>query len=178
MRELVELAKARPGEIYYAGGSGSLLHLDVEYFKRLAGVDLVQVPYNGSGPAMAGVLAGDAPVVISPTILVLPHARSGRLRALAITSAERFAALPDLPTVAESGVPGYEAQQWYGILAPARTPEAVLDKLNAAFVHAVHTPAFEARLAAEASSAVGSTRAAFAQALDAELAKWRRLLKP
>jgi tripartite-type tricarboxylate transporter receptor subunit TctC len=177
VKELIALARAHPGKINYAGGVGSLLHLDVEYFKSVAKVNLVQVPYNGSGPSMIGVLSGEASVVMAPTSLVLPHTHGGRLRALAITSSERFSALPDLPTVAESGVPGFTAHQWYGILVPLGTPPAVVTRLNAEFVQAVHAPEVTARLTGDASIPVGSTPAEFAAYFRDEIAKWAKVVK-
>ena len=151
VNELIALAKAQPGKINYAGGVGSLLHLDVEYFKTIAKVNLVQVPYNGSGPSMIGVLSGEASVVMAPTPLVLPHSKSGRLKALAITSSQRVASLPNLPTVAESGLTGFNTHQWYGILVPTGAPDSIIARLNSEFVKALHLPEVMSRLANDAS---------------------------
>jgi tripartite-type tricarboxylate transporter receptor subunit TctC len=176
--QLITLARAHPGKINYAGGTvGSLLHLDAEYFKTLAKIDMVRVPYNSSGPSMIGIVTGEASVVISPALLVLPHARSGRLRALAIATDRRTPAMPDLPTVAESGLPGYEAAQWYGILVPAGTPEPVVTRLNGEFVRAVQAPALTSRLQHEASIPIGSTPQEFAGYLKNEIAKWAKVVK-
>ncbi|HYC44396.1 MAG TPA: tripartite tricarboxylate transporter substrate binding protein [Burkholderiales bacterium] len=177
VKELIALARAHPGQISYAGGVGSLLHLDAEYFKTMAKVDLLQVPYNGSGPSMIGVLSGEASVVISPTLLVLPHAKSGRLRALAITSAQRFAGLPEMPTVAESGLPGFEAHQWYGILVPTGTPEGIIARLNSELVQVVNAPDLKSRLLSDASIPIGSTPAEFGAYLAQEIAKWAKVVK-
>jgi tripartite-type tricarboxylate transporter receptor subunit TctC len=177
VQELVSLARAQPGKINYAGGVGSLLHLDVEYFKSAAKIDLVQVPYNGSGPAMIAVVSGEASVVISPTTLVLPHARNGRLRALAITSSKRVASVPDLPTVAESGLPGFNTQQWYGILVPAGTPEGVVSRLHDEFVKAMQLPDIANRLTRDASVAVGSTRKEFSSFFRDEIVKYAKIVK-
>jgi tripartite-type tricarboxylate transporter receptor subunit TctC len=177
VRELIVLAKSHPGKVNYAGGVGSLLHLDVEYFKTVAQVDLVQVPYNGSGPSMIGILSGEASVVIAPTTLVLPHSQSGRLRALAITSSKRFPALPDLPTVAESGLPGFETHQWYGILVPVGTPEAIVNRLNNEFVSVMQMPEITSRMISNASIPVGSTRAEFTTYFREEVTKWAKVVK-
>lgn len=178
VKELIALAKANPGKIDYAGGTvGSLLHLDAEYFKTTAKVDLVRVPYNSSGPSMIGVVSGEAAVVIAPALLVLPHARSGRLRALAIATSQRSPAQPDLPTVGESGLPGYEAAQWYGILVPAGTPEPIVARLNSEFIQAVQTPELTSRMHSEATIPIGSTREEFATYFRDEIAKWARVVK-
>jgi tripartite-type tricarboxylate transporter receptor subunit TctC len=177
VRELIGLAKAHPGTINYAGGVGSLLHLDVEYFKAMAKIDLVQVPYNGSGPSMIGVVSGEASIVISPTTLVLPHAQNGRLRALAITSKERFAALPDLPTVAESGLPDFNTQQWYGILLPGGTSKPIVTRLHGEFVKAMQSPEITQRMISDASVAVGSTPDEFADFFREDIAKWAKVVK-
>lgn len=177
VKDLIALARAHPGKLNYAGGIGSLLHLDAEYFKAMAKVDIVQVPYNGSGPSMIGILSGETSVVISPTLLVLPHARSGRLRALGITSAERFPTLPELPTIAESGVPGFETHQWYGILVPVGTPEAIVSRLNAELVKVIQAPDLKARPTSEASIPVGSTPAQFGAYFRNEIEKWKKVIK-
>jgi tripartite-type tricarboxylate transporter receptor subunit TctC len=178
VKQLIALARANPGTINYAGGTvGSLLHLDAEYFKTLAKVDLVRVPYNSSGPSMIGVVSGEAAVVIAPALLVLPHARNGRLRALAIATSQRSPAQPDLATVGESGLPGYEAAQWYGILVPAGTPELIVSRLNSEFMQAVQTPELTSRLRSEATIPIGSTRDEFAMYFRDEIAKWARVVK-
>src|SRR2546425_11406390 len=132
VRELIAAAKARPGEIGFAGsGAGSTPHLAGELFNTMAGVKMVHIPYRGSGPAMVGLLAGDAPVMFLPAINAGPQIAAARVRALAVTSRERLPAFADLPTVSESGLPGYESSQWYGVLAPAATPADVVNFLNA-----------------------------------------------
>jgi tripartite-type tricarboxylate transporter receptor subunit TctC len=176
--ELIAAAKARPGEIGFAGsGSGSTPHLAGELFNHMAGVKLVHVPYRGSGPAMIGLLAGDAPVMFLPAINAGPHIASGKLRALAVTSRARLAAFPDLPTVAESGLPGYESSQWYGLLAPAGTAPEILDFLNAQTAKVMHTPAMEIRMKQDGLVAVASTRAQFAEHIRSELDKWARVIR-
>ena len=178
VKELIALAKARPGQLNYAsGGVGSTLHLDAELFKAMARVDIVQVPYNGTGPAMIGILSGEASLVIAPTISVLPHARSGRLRGLAVTTLERSPAAPQLPTVSESGVPGFETAQWYGILVPAGTPTAVIARLNAECVNIMQTPELSSRMMKEGSIPLGTTPQDFSVFFKEELAKWSRVIK-
>ena len=178
VRQLIALARANPGKINYAGGTvGSLLHLDAEYFKALAKVDIMRVPYNSSGPSMIGIVTGEASVVVAPALLVLPHARSGRLSALAIAMRARAPTLPDLPTVIESGLPEYEAAQWYGILVPAGTPDAIVTRLNREFVHSVQAPELAARLHNEASFPIGNTPGEFASFFKADIVKWARVVK-
>jgi tripartite-type tricarboxylate transporter receptor subunit TctC len=177
IKQLVALAKARPGQINYAGGIGSLLHLDAEYFKAVTKTDLVQISYNGSGPSMIGILSGEASVVLSPALLVLPHWKSGRLRALAITTTDRIATLPELPTVAEAGYPGFETAQWYGILAPAGTPRLIVSKLNTDFVSVIRSPEMESRMSADATIPIGSTPEAFASYFQQEIARYAKVVK-
>jgi tripartite-type tricarboxylate transporter receptor subunit TctC len=178
VQELVAAAKARPGEIGFAGsGSGSTPHLAGELFNHMAGVRMVHVPYRGSGPAMIGLLAGDAPVMFLPAINAGPHIAAGKLRALAVTSRERLAAFPDLPTVAESGLPGYESSQWYGLLAPAGTPREILDFLNAQTAKVMRAPAMQARMTHDGLVGIGSTREEFAAHLKTELEKWARVIR-
>jgi tripartite-type tricarboxylate transporter receptor subunit TctC len=176
VKQLIALARAKPGLINYAGGVGSTLHLDAELFKTMAKVDIVQVPYNGTGPALVGVLAGEASVVIAPTISVLPHARTGRLHALAVTSLQRSAAAPELPTVSET-LPGYETGQWYGILVPAGTPGAIISRLNSECVQIVQSPDFSSRMTREGSIPLGTSAQEFAGYFNAEIAKWNRVIK-
>jgi len=178
VKQLIALARSSPGNINYAGGTvGSLLHLDAEYFKALAKVDIVRVPYNSSGPSMIGIVTGEASVVVAPALLVLPHARSGRLSALAIAMRQRAPTLPDLPTVIESGLPEYEAAQWYGILVPAGTPDSIVATLNREFVQSVQAPELASRLNNDASFPIGSTPGEFASYLKADIAKWARVVK-
>jgi len=176
IRELIALAKANPGKINYAGGIGSTLQLFTELFKVAAKIDMLHVPYNGTGPALIGVLSGEAAVIVVPGALV-PYVRSGRLRALAITSPQRSQALPDLPTVAESGLPGFEATQWYGVMAPAGTPDNVVARLNSEFVRVVRTPQMKALLIKDASIPIGSAPGELAAHLKDEIAKWAQVVK-
>ena len=176
--ELIAAAKARPGEIGFAGaGSGSTPHLAGELFNTMAGVQMVHVPYRGSGPAMIGLLAGDAPVMFVPAINAGPHIAAGKVRALGVTSRERLAAFPELPTLAESGLAGYESSQWYGFLAPAGTPREILDFLNAQAVKIMRTPEMKARMTHDGLVAIGSTREAFAAHIRSEGEKWARVIR-
>ncbi len=178
VQELIAIAKARPGQVNYAGsGSGSTPHLAAELFKTMAKVNMVHIPYRGSGPAMVGLLSGEASVMFLPAINAGPHLKSGRLRALAVTSARRLPGMPELPTIAESGLKGYESSQWYGMLAPAGTPEDIVNALNLHIAKIMHAPEMIQRLIAEGTVPVGSTRAQFASHIKAEIAKWAEVIK-
>jgi len=175
--ELIALAKAQPGKIGFAGsGSGSTPHLAGELFNVMAGVQMVHIPYRGSGPAMIGLLAGEAPVMFLPAINAVPHLASGRLRALAVTSRERLAALPELPTVAESGLPGYESSQWYGLLAPAGTPAEVLDVLNTRVANIMQSADMKARMTSDGLVPIGGSREQFAAHIKSEIGKWAKVI--
>jgi tripartite-type tricarboxylate transporter receptor subunit TctC len=175
--ELIALARAQPGRIGFAGsGSGSTPHLAGELFNVMAGVQMVHIPYRGSGPAMIGLLAGEAPVMFLPAINAVPHLASGRLRALAVTSRERLAALPELPTVAESGLPGYESSQWYGLLAPAGTPAEVLDVLNARVANIMQSADMKARMTSDGLVPIGGSREQFAAHIKSEIGKWAKVI--
>jgi tripartite-type tricarboxylate transporter receptor subunit TctC len=177
VKELIALARARPGQMNYAGGAGSTNHLDAELFKSMAKVDIVQVPYNGTGASLIGVLSGEASIIIAPTLVVLPHVRSHRMRALAVTSQQRSPAVPEIPTVDESGLPGYETAQWYGMLTPAGVPEPIVTRLNAESVRIVQAPEFAARLARDGSIPQGTSPQEFAAYFRNEIAKWEKVIK-
>ena len=175
--ELIALAKSQPGKIGFAGsGSGSTPHLAGELFNVMAGVQMIHIPYRGSGPAMIGLLAGEAPVMFLPAINAVPQLASGRLRALAVTSRERLAAMPELPTVAESGLPGYESSQWYGLLAPAGTPAEVLDVLNARVSNIMQSADMKARMTSDGLVPIGGSREQFAVHIKSEIAKWAKVI--
>jgi tripartite-type tricarboxylate transporter receptor subunit TctC len=178
VKELVALAKSRPGQVNFAGsGSGSTPHLAAELFNTLANVNMVHVPYRGTGPAIVGLMSGEASVMFMPTTNAVQLVKTGRLRALAVTSTQRIAALPGLATVAESGLKGYESSQWYGVLAPAGTPADILNTLNAHIAKAMQSPEMKQRMSDGGSLAVGSTREAFAAHLRTEFAKWAKVIK-
>jgi len=178
VKALVALAKARPGEVNYAGsGSGSTPHLAAELFNTLAKVRMIHVPYRGTGPAIVGLMSGEASVMFMPTTNAVPLVKAGRLRALAVTSRERMPAMPELPTVSESGLKGYESSQWYGVLAPAGTPADVLSLLNAHIAKIMQAADMKQRLTSEGLVTVGSTREQFAAHIKDEITKWAKVIK-
>ena len=176
--ELVALAKSRPGKLDYgSGGNGSAAHLATEYFKLKAGIDVQHVPYKGTAPALADLLGGQIAFVITGLPPVLPHAKAGKLRILGVASAQRLKQFPDIPTIAESGVPGYEATQWYGILAPAGTPKELVAKLNADIVKALHDPSVADKLAAEGADPVGNSSDEFGAFIKTEIELWGKVIR-
>ncbi len=178
VKELVALAKTHPGQVNFAGsGSGSTPHLAAELFNTLANVKMVHVPYRGTSPAIVGLMSGEASVMFMPTTNAVQLVKSGKLRALAVTSRVRISALPALPTVAESGIKGYESSQWYGMLAPAGTPVEILNVLNSHVMNIMQAPDMKQRMIDSGSVAVGSTREAFASHLKTEFEKWARVIK-
>jgi len=178
VKALIALARARPGQVNFAGsGSGSTPHLAAELFNTLAKVTMVHVPYRGTAPAIVGLMSGEASVMFMPTTNAVPLVKSGRLRALAVTSRARVAAMPELPTVSESGLKGYESSQWYGMLAPAGAPTDVLGLLNSHVAKIMQAPDMKQRLTGEGLVAVGSTRGEFAAHIKAELEKWAKVIK-
>jgi tripartite-type tricarboxylate transporter receptor subunit TctC len=178
VKELVAAAKAKPGSINYASlGSGSTSHLTMEMFKSAAAIQLNHVPYKGSPAAHADVMAGQVPIMFDAIPAVLPHVKSGKLRGLGIGTRVRSPFLPDLPTIAESGYPGFEAVGWIGIVAPARTPDAILDKINAEILRILKEPDVRRRLDALAFTPVGDTRAEYAAFMKSEIAKWGKAVK-
>jgi tripartite-type tricarboxylate transporter receptor subunit TctC len=177
VRELIALAKTQPGRIGFAGsGSGSTPHLAGELFNAMAGVQMVHIPYRGSGPAMIGLLAGEAPVMFLPAINAGGHVAAGRLRAVAVTSRERLQAMPDLPTVSEAGLPGYESSQWYGLLAPAGTPSEVLDLLNSQVANIMRTSDLKTRMTNDGLVPIGGSREQFAVHIRGEIEKWAKVV--
>ena len=178
VKELVALAKGKPRQFNYASlGSGSTSHLTMEMFRSAAGIQLNHIPYKGSPAAHAELFSGQIPIMFDAIPAVLPHVRSGRLRGLGIGAAKRSPFLPDVPTIAESGYPEFEAVGWIGIAAPARTPAPVLDKLNTEIVRIINTPEMKERLATLAFTPVGDTREQFARFIKAEIAKWGKAVK-
>ncbi len=178
IKELIALARARPGQLNYAsGGAGSTLHLTGELFKTMAKVDLVHVPYRGTGPAIVAVMSGEAVIAMPPLAGMLPHVESGRLRALAVTSKSRLKIVPQLPTVDESGVPGFESGQWYGVLVPAGTPPAIVARLQEEFSKIVRVPEVNGHITREGSIPVGATAQEFGAYLRRDVEKWARVVK-
>ena len=177
VKDLIALAKARPGQLTYGAASGGTPHMAGELFRLQAHVDLLFVPYKGEGPAIADALGGQISMVFSNLPIGLPQAQSGRLRALAVTSKERVATAPNIPTAAESGLPGYEAATWFGLFAPVATPREIITKLNADAVAALSGADVKERMAAQGLFVVASTPAQFADFLKAEIPKWAKIVK-
>ena len=176
--ELIALAKARPGQINDAGANtGSSVHLAAELFKAMAGVKIVRVPFKGVGPALNALIAGQVQIMFPSAGAVAPHVKSGRLRALAVTSAQPTALAPGLPTVAASGVPGYESIAMFGIFAPARLPAALSIRLHQEVVHVLVRPEVKSRLFESGVEPVGNSPAEFAATLKSEMTKWGKVIK-
>jgi tripartite-type tricarboxylate transporter receptor subunit TctC len=178
VKELVALAKQKPGELNYASaGVGSFQHLGGELFKLTAGVDIVHVPYKGGGPAMQDVISGHVKIMFSSLIQTTPFIKSGQLKALGIGGAKRSAVLPDVPTIAEAGVPGYVADNWWGLAAPAGLPAPLVEKLYAASQAALKSPELKAQFDREGAAPVTMTTDEFGEYVKAEIAKWARVVK-
>ncbi|MBI3936885.1 MAG: tripartite tricarboxylate transporter substrate binding protein [Betaproteobacteria bacterium] len=178
VKELIAYAKARPGQLSFSSsGNGGSGHLAGEMLNVMAGVKMVHVPYRGTGPATIAVVTGEVPLSFGNMLTMLPHVKSGRLRALAVSSVKRSPATPSLPTVAEAGVPGYEAGPWYGVLAPAGTPRDIIARLNSELVKILRQPDMREKLSSEGGEVVGSSPEQFAQHIKAELARWARIIK-
>jgi tripartite-type tricarboxylate transporter receptor subunit TctC len=178
IRELIALARARPGQLNYAsGGSGSTLHLTAELFKILANVDIVHVPYKGTGPAIVAVIGGEAALAMPPLAGMLMYVETGRLRALAVTSTKRLQLLPQVPTVAEAGVPGFESGQQYGVLVPAGTPASIVTKLQNELANVVRLPDIDEQITRQGSIPVGSTPQEFGVRLRQEIDKWAKVVR-
>jgi tripartite-type tricarboxylate transporter receptor subunit TctC len=176
--DLIALAKQKPGELNWAAaGVGSFQHLASALFKQQAGIDVVHVQYKGGGPAMMDLIAGHADVSMGSLIQMLPHVRSGKLRALGTTGAKRSPVLPDVPTIAEAGVPGHEATNWWGIIAPAGIPSAIIERLHAELSIVVTSAETKKRFAAEGAEAVSMSPDEFGRFIQAETAKWARVVK-
>ena len=178
VKELLALAKEKPGVLNYASaGIGSFQHLSGELFKLTAAVDIQHVPYKGGGPAMLAVIAGEAQVMFSSIVQTVPNIQSGTLRALATGGAERSPILPDLPTIAEAGVPGYVATNWWGIVAPAGTPQPIVDKLHDAIAELLNSAETKKYLDNEGAAPVHMSATEFGKFIEAEIAKWGPVVK-
>jgi len=176
--ELVAYGKANPGKLNFASsGSGTSIHLSGELFKVSTGLTMQHVPYKGSAPALTDLVGGQVQLMFDNLPPSLPHIKAGRLRALAVTTAARASALPDVPTVAESGLPGFEASSWFGLLAPAGTPADVVAKVNGELARWIATPEAKEKMAAIGAIAAGGTPEDFAKHIAAETAKWARVVK-
>jgi len=178
VKELIHLAKTKPGGLNYASaGNGTTSHLAGELLKTMAGIDIVHVPYKGTSPAVVALLSGEAAIMLAPALTLLAHMKANRVRGLAVTGAKRSPAIPTLPTVAESGVPGFEARQWYGVLAPAGTPKEIVTRLNGEVVKIVQSAEVTNRLLREGSEPIGSTADEFGRYIKAEIAKWAKVVQ-
>lgn len=178
VKELVALAKASPGRLNFAsGGVGTGNHLSAELFKLSAGVDIVHVPYKGSSQAITDVIAGQVQIWFINLLPAMPHVRAGRIRALAVTGARRSPSAPDIPTVAESGLAGYETTSWHGVVVPARTPNAIVKRLHAELAKIARQPELRELLGAQGADVIGSTPEEFAAVIRDESAKWARVIR-
>ena len=178
VRELIDYAKARPGKINMASaGAGSTSHLAGIMFATLAGIDVVHVPYKGGGPSVTSVVAGEAQWVFTPIAGPLPQVKAGRLRALAVGGAQRSSVAPDIPTVAESGLPGYNSNGWNGIMGPAGLPPAIVNTLHAAIAKALASSELKEQFAAQGAEPFGNTPAQFAQHVRDEYVRFGKAVK-
>jgi tripartite-type tricarboxylate transporter receptor subunit TctC len=178
VQEFVALAKSKPGQLNYSSaGNGTSNHLAGELLKSMAGVDLVHVPYKGSAPALNDLIAGQVSLMFDLVLTAAPHIKSGAVRGLAVTGTQRSAVLPELPTVAETGLPGYEVSAWFGIFAPAGVPQPVAKRLNAEFVKVMQQPDLKQRLASLGADPLTSTPEEFSTYLRSEIDKWAKVVK-
>jgi tripartite-type tricarboxylate transporter receptor subunit TctC len=178
VKELVALAKEKPGELDYASaGMGSFQHLGGELFKLTAGVNLQHVPYKGGGPAMQDVIAGHVKIMFSSLVQTTPFIQSGQLRALGTGGAKRSTVLPDVPTIAEAGVPGYVADNWWGVVAPAGTPQPIIERLYRDIQTALKSPELQQAFAREGAVSVEMSTAEFTHYIESEIAKWAKVVK-
>lgn len=178
VKELIALAKSKPGQLNFASsGNGTSIHLSGELFKSMTGTSILHIPYKGSSPALADLIGGQTNMMFDNLPSSMGHIKSGKLRALAVTSAKRSPALPDVPTIAEAGVAGYEASSWFGVLAPAGTPKEIVAKINADIVKALGVPEIKERLSSQGAEPVGNTPEQFAAYIGTELVKWAKVVK-
>ena len=178
LREFVALAKKEPGRMYYgSAGNGSAGHLAMEYLKQTTGIDIQHVPYKGTGPNLTDLIAGRTQATAAGTPPLMPHVKAGKLRVIAVGAAKRLHSIPEVPTVAEQGYPGFETTQWYGINAPAKTPEAVIQRLAMEAAKAAKSPKVLERFSADDAEAVGSTPAEYAAFIKNEQARWSKVVR-
>jgi tripartite-type tricarboxylate transporter receptor subunit TctC len=177
VKDVIAIAKAKPGQVNYAsGGSGSSSHLAMELFRSMAAIDLVHVPYKGTGPMITDMLGGQVALTIASAVPLTPQVKGGKLRGLGVTGPKRSPAFPDLPAIAET-VPGYQVVNWFGIVAPARTPKAIVTRINSELNAALGSAELVKILAAQTAEAVGGTPDAFASVIKADYAKWAKVVK-
>jgi len=178
VKELIALAKAQPGKLNYASaGNGTANHLAMELFKHMAGIDIVHVPYKGAPQAVTDVVAGHMNMMFNSIAPIVGHIKAGRLRVLGIASAQRSPQLPDVPTISEAGVPGFEAVNWFGMFAPAKTPKRIIARLNEAVVKVVHTPEIQAQFLTLGADPVGSSAEEFAAFVCRDMEKYAKIVK-
>ena len=178
LKQFIELAKARPGQLNYgSSGNGSLGHLGMEMLKSMTGIQLQHIPYKGAAPSLTANLSGEVGVQIIQIIAVLPQVKAGKLRALGITSAHRSKAVPEIPTISESGAPGFEGSSWFGMVAPKGTSPAIVNKLNREFVRIMNLPDINSQFVNEGAEPVGDTPDQFGATIRTEIAKWSKLIK-
>ena len=178
VQELVALARARPGVLTFAsGGSGTSSHMSAELLKSLAGIDIVHIPYKGPGPALQDILSGQVNMYFDTIASTLPQVRAGKLKGLAITSPARSSLAPEIPIVAESGMPGFDVAPWFGALTRAGTPPEIVARLNAEMLRILNLPEVRATLAAQGVSVIASTPEAFARYIDVEITRWSKVVR-
>lgn len=178
VKELIAFARPRPGQLNIAaGGAGSSQHLSIELFNYMAKTKILHIPYKGQGMAMIDVVAGQVTLMMSNLLSALPQIRANRIRALGVTGPRRATVAPDIPTIAEAGLPGYEVLQWYGVLAPAATPKEIITRLHAAVTHAVTNPKIRQRIVADGGEPVGSTPDELGAILRADYKKWGEVVR-
>jgi tripartite-type tricarboxylate transporter receptor subunit TctC len=178
VKELIAFAKARPGQLNFgSSGMATGTHMSMELLKHMTGIEMVHVPYKGGAPSVTALMSGEVQITFATISTALPHVKSGRLRALAVSTARRSPAAPEVPTIADAGVKGYDYASWIGLLAPAKTPPAIVSRLNAEAVKALQTPEIKAILAVEGSEPVGNSPEQFAAILNTEVARWAKVVK-
>jgi len=178
VKELIAFAAARPGQVTFAsGGAGGAQHLAGELFSNLANVKMTHIPYKGSAPGVTALIGGETMIGFADMVITLPHVKSGRLRALAVTGSQRSSLMPDLPTIAESGLPGYSVTAWFGLLAPAATPADIVTRISAEIQKGFKTAQMRERFSAMGADPVGNSPGQFAAFLKTEMAKWAKLVK-
>jgi tripartite-type tricarboxylate transporter receptor subunit TctC len=178
VKELIAFAKARPGQLNFgSSGVATGTHMSMELLKHMTGIEMVHVPYKGGAPSVTALMSGEVQITFATISTALPHVKSGRLRALAVSTARRSPAAPEVPAIAEAGVKGYDYASWIGLLAPAKTPQPIIARLNAEAVKALQTPEIKAILAVEGSEPVGNSPGQFAAILKTEVARWAQVVK-
>ena len=178
VKDLIALAKKHPGEILYASiGNGTPSHLSAELFNSMAGVKMTHVPYKGAAPSIIALISGETQLTFTTVLVAMPHVKSGRLRALGVASLKRAAVMPDVPTIDEAGVRGYESNAWYGLLAPAKTPQTVLDQLHREIIKVLQLPDVRDNLKGQGAEPVGDSPKEFAAIINDEIEKWRKVVQ-